>query len=571
MNFPTQPAAHRRPFHEIAFLFLLLAGVGSAPAAGKKFIEYGWDLPDTKFLREHAREMEKEGPFDGVIFRVEAQTDDGKSVNTQAGWNREPWKREWFNAARADLQACQFTNYTHNFLLFNANPKRIAWEDDEGWRVLEDKLRICAWLAREGGAKGIAPDFEAYGENQWQFDRASGRTFAATAALARQRGAQFIRGIAAEMPCAVILTLFLNSIVLGTGHTDHPDTLLASQQYGLLPAFFNGMLDAAPPGMVIVDGCENGYFLDSVEAYQRTALDLRSWTGPASQLVAPENRAKYRQQAQAGFGFYLDMFVNEPGHIYYRQPLDGSRLKRLSRNLRAARDAADEYVWVYGEQCRWWSGGRVDKSEEQLKQTVGKGRLWEAALPGITRVIEWARDPNAAARAELAALKKRGAATNLVSNAEFLEKPKADAALPPGWVAWQDAANPAGTFAWDETVGGGAARATKVAWGCLLQNIPAAPGQVFAVRANCRARGTTIPSLVIGWQTSDNKWTHEVDNRPFTFPPVTGDWTTAFGVVTVPPGVGQLVVLLDVRGQKTDADVCWFDTVEVYRLEDANF
>jgi len=31
------------------------------------------------------------------------------------------------------------------------------------------------------------------------------------------------------------------------------------------------------------------------------------------------------------------------------------------------------------------------------------------------------------------------------------------------------------------------------------------------------------------------------------------------------------VVLLDVRGQTTDDDVCWFDNVEVFRLEDANF
>ena len=62
-----------------------------------------------------------------------------------------------------------------------------------------------------------------------------------------------------------------------------------------------------------------------------------------------------------------------------------------------------------------------------------------------------------------------------------------------------------------------------------------------------------------------------MDNRPFTFPPGTGDWTNAFGVVTVPPEVGQLVVLLEVRSQKTDADVCWFDNVEVYRLDDASF
>ena len=57
---------------------------------------------------------------------------------------------------------------------------------------------------------------------------------------------------------------------------------------------------------------------------------------------------------QAGFGFYLDMFLNDATNRYYRSALNGSRLARLDRNLGFARDAADEYVWVYGEQCRWW-------------------------------------------------------------------------------------------------------------------------------------------------------------------------------------------------------------------------
>ena len=350
---------------QAGFCLWLAAGAVAARAADKKFIQLGWDIPDTQFLRAHHRQMEQEGPFDGVIFRVEARTGDGKKAGTQDGWNRDPWERDWFNPALADLKACRFAQYSHNFLLFNATPALLAWDDDAGWRALENKLRICAWLAREGGAKGIAPDFEPYGENQWKFDPAKGRAFGATAALARQRGAQFTRGIAAEMPNAVVLTLFLNSVVLGAGRAEDPAGILEREHYGLLPAFLNGMLDAAPPGMVIVDGCENGYYMDSAEVFQRAALDMRAWNGPALKLVAPENRPKYRQQVQAGFGFYLDMFLNPPGNTYYRGPLDGSRLNRLSRNLRAARDAADEYVWIYGEQCRWWSALAKDKPWRQ--------------------------------------------------------------------------------------------------------------------------------------------------------------------------------------------------------------
>lgn len=557
----------------VVVVLLWVAGAGSAMGSDKKFIELGWDIPDTAFLRSHWREMEEEGPFDGVMFRVEGRNDEGKTVTTESGWNREPWKREWFSAALADLKGCGFNRYTHNFIRFNATPKRLGWDDDEGWRVLANKFRICGWLAREGGAKGIAPDLEPYGENQWKYDPAQGRTFAATATLARQRGAECIRILSQEMPDAVILTLFLNSVVLPAGRAEDPQAQLAREHYGLLPAFLNGMLDAAPPGMTIVDGCENGYYMDNVEVYQRAALDMRSWYGPAMKLVALENRAKYRQQVQAGFGFYLDMFVNEAGHQYYRPPLEGSRLKRLSRNLSAARDAADEYVWIYGEQCRWWSGLAKDEPwrKEQLKNTAGKGRLWEKALPGITRAIQWVRDPGEAAREELIELKSRHAATNLAVNADFRDKPREVSSLPPGWSAWQDEKNATGRFAWDEGVGEGAVRATRVAWGCFIQGIEAAPGQVFVVQAECRARGSTEAGLTVRWQTSDHKWTREVDDRPFTFVRGTGDWKKAFGVVTVPLGAGRLIVLLDVRGQASDADVCWFDNVEVYRLQDVQF
>lgn len=552
---------------------VLLCFAAVTLAADKKFIELGWDIPDTAFLRAHHRQMEQETSFDGVIFRVEATNGAGKRVTTQAGWHGEPWKQEWFHGALADLKSCQFSNFTDNFVLFNATPKLVSWDDDAGWAALAEKARLCAWLAREGGARGLALDVEPYGQNQWKFDPIKGLTFEATARLARQRGAQFTRGIAKEKPDVVLLTLFLNSVVLRAGRVDDPAAVLAQEHYGLLPAFLNGILDAAPPSMVVVDGCENGYYMDSVEAYQRAALDMRSWNGAAIKLVAPENRAKYRQQVQAGFGFYLDMFVNEPGHTYYRPPLDGSRLKRLSRNLRAARDAADEYVWIYGEQCRWWSALGKDKPwrEEQLKKTAGQGRLWDEALPGVIRSIAWARDMDAAARAEITALKKRGAATNLIINADFQAKPQTDAALPPGWTAWQNEKEPTGRFALDTQVGKGSARAAKVAWGCFIQKIKASPGEVFVAQADCLTKGSSVPSLTIRWQTADDKWIHEVDDRKFTFRAGQGDWQRAFGVVTVPVDARQVVLLLDVHGQKTDADVCWFDNVEAHRIDDVNF
>jgi hypothetical protein len=47
----------------------------------------------------------------------------------------------------------------------------------------------------------------------------------------------------------------------------------------------------------------------------------------------------------------------------------------------------------------------------------------------------------------------------------------------------------------------------------------------------------------------------------------TNDWSELFGVVEVPDGVGRLVILLGVKGQKSPDDVVWYDDVKLYQLK----
>lgn len=554
---------------------------GSAAVFHKKFIELGWDIPSTVWLRERWREMEQTAPFDGVMFKLEAKDDQGRRVTSEAIWDGHPWQREWLEPARADLKACRFDRFTDNFLRFNATPGNLDWADDAGWAALAEKAGLCAELMKATGGRGLAIDFESYGAHQFKFDPANGKPFSTAAALARKRGGQFVQAIAREFPDAILLTLWMNSINLKAGASDAPDAMLASSSYGLLPAFVDGMLDAAPPAMVLVDGCEHGYYLDSAEEYLRAAHEMRSWTGAAMRLVSPANRPKYRQQVQAGFGFYLDMFLNDATNRYYRGPLNGSRLARLERNLGFARDAADEYVWVYGEQCRWWG------QPLNVPHSVGRGRLWEEAMPGITRAIAYVRDPIRAAQDDIATRRAAGTLTNLARNPHFAQPAgQASGALPAEFGTWQDEKSATGKFAWDARVGNGAGRATGVKQGCFIQALEVKPGETYAVQADCLPRGASSPTLMVRWQTAAGRWTHEGDDRTFVFraggreraesvaattasvelPARTEPWQTALGVVTVPPDVGQLVILLNVAGQTTGQDACWFDELALYRL-----
>ena len=543
---------------------LLFAGFGNGVAEAdpnKKFIELGWDIPSTLDLREHWQEMERTTPFDGVMFSVEARDDQGNRLSSQSIWDARPWKREWLKSALEDLQACQFQRFKDNFIRFNATPGDLAWDDDAGWKVLVEKAGHCAWLMKQSGSKGLAIDFESYGAIQFRFDPTLGRTFPEEAKLARRRGAQFVQAVAQEYPDAVLLALWLNSIHIKAGHSTQPENILVSSGYGLLPAFIDGMLDALPPSMTLVDGCEHGYYMDSAEAYLQAANEMRSWHGACARLVSPENRAKYRQQVQAGFGFYLDMYLNPVGNHYYFPPLDGSRLARLERNLRFAREAADEYVWIYGEQSRWWG------SQQKLPDTVGQGRLWEDSMPGITRAIAYARDPIAAAKTELAELRESGQLANLAKNHDFREPANPQAgSLPAEFGAWQDEKNSTGQFLWDADVGEGSGRASQVKWGCFIQSLDVQPGEEYAIEVTCKPRGHSQPTLVVRWQTAENRWTQEHLDQTFPFESGDADWQSAFGVVMVPEEVGRLTVLLNVTGQITNDDICWFDNLGVYRL-----
>jgi len=566
-------------------LLLALAPLAATAAAGeeprdvrrpKKLISVGWDLfSDTKWIREHLAEMETR-PFDGIALSAVGRRDDGKPQPLLAAFSRNPWKYEWFAGAEADLKACRFQKLTDNFVLVGANPGDVDWFDDEGWRTIVEHFRIAARLAKAGGLRGIGFDPEPYAPPHAAFtykaqagrDR---RTFDEYAAKARERGREVMKAVAAEYPNITILSFFLNSICgSATGHAD-PRPLLAGQGYGLLPAFVDGWLDAAPTTVTMVDGHESSYLYNNDAAFLEAANLIR---GACQELVSPENRAKYRAQVQTSFGIYLDAYVNPPTSQWYVEGKGGPRVDRLRANVTAAVRAADEYVWVYGEKCRWWPTPNKSVTEKS----------WPEALPGCEDALRYARAPVDWAAWKMAQLAKGPGLANLLANGDFSQakpgaiEPAAGAAgdsrpkgrsLPASWLTWQDDKSK-GTFALDPDVGGaakGAARLSGMADGCYLQRVKAAPGKRFAVGAVRKMQGRGDALLIVRWQTADEKWVAEVKDVHLSAAGPRDAWGKCFGVVEVPEGAANLVVLLLARGQPSAEDVAWFDDVHVYALD----
>ena len=527
----------------------------------RKLIATGWDHSNTERLRANLAEMEQR-PFDGVVVRVEGKRPDGKVCHLHWMWNAEPWQRAWFDEAVADLKACTFKRFTDNFVSMNANPGSVDWFDDAGWRQIVDHWRIAAAVAKAGGARGLLFDPEPYTPPHAPFRYAAQpgkdqHTFGEYAAKARERGRQVMEAVAGEFPDLVLFSYFMNSICRqATGHRD-PNRILETHGYGLLPAFVDGWLDAAPPTVTFVDGCESAYLYNSRQEYLEAALAIK---GACQELVSRENRARYRAQVQVSFGVYLDAYWNPKDSEWgrwYVDGLGGPRVERLRANVTSALDAADAYVWIYGEKFRWWPtpNGRV------------RGESWPQALPGCEAALRWARDPADFACAEMARRAEAGILENLLAGGDFADG-KAGG-RPDGWGAWQAEASK-GTFTWDPKTGAGAKGAgcaAGVANGCFIQTIPAEPGQRYAVRAVRRLQGRGDALMRVRWQTSEGRWTAE--GRDVVVPCLgpRGEWSEMLAAVQVPEGVGRLVVLLLVRGQEGEADVAWFDDAAVYRLD----
>lgn len=126
----------------------------------RRLIEFGWDEPDTSFLRRHIEEMDRT-PFDGCVFHVTAIDSQGKQGNfAWLGWGKRRFTAEELKPALEDLRATHPRRLTTNFLRLNTAPADLDWFDDHD--PILSNARLAAKLAREGRCVGLLFDSEEY-------------------------------------------------------------------------------------------------------------------------------------------------------------------------------------------------------------------------------------------------------------------------------------------------------------------------------------------------------------------------------------------------------------------------
>jgi hypothetical protein len=321
----------------------------SAGSTSKKLIEFGWDEPDTGFLRRHRDQLEH-SPFDGCVFHVTASDRAGRQENfTWLAWGRRRFSEGELGSALEDLRSISSTKFRHNFLRLNVTPADLDWFDDH--TAVAGNARLAAALARAGGCRGILLDTEAYQGKLFDYRRqrdAARKSWADYAAEARLRGREVMTALEEGFPDLTILVTFGPSVVWkqsGGGTTP-----LAECSMGLLVPFFDGMIEAAKGKTRIVDGYESSYGYRDAGAFAQAHDTIKR---KAAGLAA--DRVSYARVVSAAFGLWLDYDWRNRGWREDDVEKNYFSPARLETSLRAAIEQSDELVWIYSETPRWWS------------------------------------------------------------------------------------------------------------------------------------------------------------------------------------------------------------------------
>lgn len=356
-------------------------------------------------LRANIREYEEKAPFSGIILHLNGRGEhNGKPVVASAAYgvfNPEPWRREWFQKDVDDLKNTDFQRFTDNFVIVSCRGRHLGWfeDNDEHWRLVSQKFAMVAGMARETGCVGLCLDPEFYaGQSEFSFayDPAWGRSFDEAWVMAMARGRQVASAIGKEFPDIKLFMLFGFTLGNNLLQNSDPFRAMASHRYGLWFAFLNGMYSAMTPQMTLIDGNETaGYTARNEQDYIAASAQYFRHTRA---LLIPDNRARMLQ-SQVAAALYLDAYFLGRRIANYDVAPDlavedkPGRIRRFTSNLLAACRWSDEYVWVYGEQGRWWRQELVPWVWGQ--ETV---RLWDDFAPGLTETIRLVCHPSESAR-----------------------------------------------------------------------------------------------------------------------------------------------------------------------------
>jgi hypothetical protein len=329
----------------VAVMLPLAAGfhgrdsVVAAPADSrpKKIIEWGWDEPTTTWMKENIAAAEAL-PFDGFILPLKLRD---RTDMTWKMWSATKIEYEGLAYMVEELNATPFRRLTDRFIRVNATPGDVNWSDDADWNSVLYNFSAAAKIAKASGCKGFMFDTEAYKTATFGEAFANvkdGTERQAYQQLIRQRGREFISAIAREFPDIAILFTF----AYYTSKFDH-------EKYAYLADFLDGMFEAAPSTVRLIDAWEHSYGYKRADDFRWGFAKIKRYSASLSSIPSV-----IKKRIEAGFGVWLDATYSSktwhPGNVSenYFTPSE------FETSVRAALSTSEQYVWIYSEKLNWW-------------------------------------------------------------------------------------------------------------------------------------------------------------------------------------------------------------------------
>ena len=375
----------------IAIFLLAKSASGSEP---KKLIHLGIDTPDISSLPEVVCEMEQ-APFDGWVFSVTSDSPLGKQRRFDFSW--EAWSTRTFTKSELqksvdDLKGTKFEKFTDNFIRLCTAPADVDWFDS--FDAIETNVRLAAWVAKEGGAKGVLFDTEAYVNPLFDYKKqkyAGTKSFEEYAAQVRKRGGEVMRAFHEEYPDITVLMLIGHWANYKYGYPNPSNPYNEGEnawnmwtndprkleffEYGLISPFIDGMVEAAGPNVKVIDGFEMTYqYLRNQEFVQaRRIFD-------ESMKPFMKDPKRFHEVFTQGFGIFFDSrwqfdIDNRMHDMPGERTLTfaGWNTKDFANNywqpdevqmsLTNALKHTDQYVWLYTERTWYWGPNKTVPAE----------------------------------------------------------------------------------------------------------------------------------------------------------------------------------------------------------------
>ena len=343
-----------------------------------KLVQFGYDNPDTKYMRDNIEYM-KTFPFHGTVFGAKPVGGTLHEFSHQS-WGNVQYARPQMQHAVDELQATDFGEFTENYLRMNVTPGDVDWVFGD-FSAVRQNFATAGWIVQQGGAKGIALDFEPYGSPLWHYPsqaHASTHSFEAYQLSAKEQGREIMLSIQAEAPNITIFLPFAYSYVWGPSQLNGNLGGLSSIEYGLMPSFLDGMIEAAGEGVQFVDGTEFSYRFKTVEEFQAARTRAIVETLP---IVA--DPAKYLEKFGFGFGLWMDVDWRTGGWHAAPNQFDQNWFtpEEFEAALKNAFLVGDEFAWVYTESLTWWNANGGDPMPQAYYDAVANAFAASSQYP----------------------------------------------------------------------------------------------------------------------------------------------------------------------------------------------